>query len=565
MGQFEVRDEGLFQITDGQPHRIAPPIYVDARTHDVNGEFYGNLVRFADPEGHQRNCVLLYSELMEGNEAIKRMANLGFRPTNGRKALEGLRNYCLEANPATTICTVPSHGWHNDEFIDNDSFDIAEQEGQSVTILDPNVAGGHRYNTAGTLEDWKASVGRLAAGNSRIVFTISAAFAAALLEPLRQPNIGLHLHGISSIGKTTTLYAAGSVWGGGGGGANNLGFVQSWRSTANGLELACALHNDSILCLDEISLVNEKDIGDIVYALGNGIGKRRATRDIRSRPVIQFRLVFLSCGERSLQEMMAAAGRRSRGGQESRLIDVPADPGHNRGIFETLHEHANGAALSQCLTLAAKTNYGTPSRAFTRHLVKNRDEAIAEAKSLQSKFVSQLKLPETAAGEVYRVANTVGLIAGAGEMVTRLGYTGWDPEEHLSNWAANVCFTEWRMERGGTFEAHDVQAGVRAVSHFLSRYAYRFANLNSPPITMPDRAGFWEEEPQFECRRYYIFREVFVSEICKEFNHRMILDALQSHQCLVVNEGDRYTYQKKIVGEGKIRFYAVLSTICEKF
>jgi uncharacterized protein (DUF927 family) len=502
---------------------------------------------------------------MEGHEAIRRMADLGFRPSNRRKDIEALRDHLLQANPNTTICSVPSHGWHNAQFIDNADFDITQQEGQRVMILDPNVATGHRYNAAGTLEDWQNSVGRLSAGNSRLVFTICAAFAAAMLEPLRHPNIGLHLRGISSIGKTTALYTAGSVWGGGGGEGNNLGFLQSWRATANGLELSCALHNDSLLPLDEISLVNERDIGDIVYSLGNGIGKRRATRDIRSRPVIQFRLIFLSCGEQSLQEMMAAAGRRSRGGQESRLIDIPADPGHNRGIFETLHEHPNGAILSQCLTQAAKMYYGTPSRALTKYLTHNRQEAIAEVKERQAHFVAKLQLPEDAAGEVYRVCGSIGMIAAVGEMVTREGFSGWDFQEHLPTWSAHMCIQSWRLERGDTYQAHDIQAGLKGISYFLSRYAYRFQNLTTPPLNMQDRAGFWEEDVTNECRRYYIFRPVFINEVCKGLDSRLILKALEEHHLLVTNEDDRYTYGKKITGEGRFRFYAVLSSVCDKF
>jgi hypothetical protein len=62
-----------------------------------------------------------------------------------------------------------------------------------------------------------------------------------------------------------------SVWGG-------PGFKRSWRATSNGMEGAAALSNDSCLALDEISESDPRDIGAVVYALANGVGKQRAGR-----------------------------------------------------------------------------------------------------------------------------------------------------------------------------------------------------------------------------------------------------------------------------------------------
>jgi uncharacterized protein (DUF927 family) len=48
------------------------------------------------------------------------------------------------------------------------------------------------------------------------VLAISAAFAGPLLNLIDAESGGFHLRGASSIGKTTALVLAGSVWGGGG-------------------------------------------------------------------------------------------------------------------------------------------------------------------------------------------------------------------------------------------------------------------------------------------------------------------------------------------------------------
>jgi putative DNA primase/helicase len=564
--RFEVNEFGLYRTDtseDGNESNrwIGPRIFVVALTHNSNDEGYGHLVRFTNMNGRERMCILLYSELIgKGGIAIERLHDLGYKARDNKADLESLRRFLLEQNPSFTVSYMSTHGWHAGRFIHDEELDLTDQQMGDISILDPAVAAGHRYKVSGALKDWQGSVGRLCQRNTRLVLAISAAFAGPLLHLVRQPNIGIHLRGPSSIGKTTALHAAGSVWGGG-----DHGFIESWRATHNGLELQCALHNDAILPLDEISLVNAKELGDIVYALGNGIGKRRATRDIRSRPVVQFRLVFISSGERSLQEMMGTAGKSTKGGQESRLIDIPADTG-TYGLFENLHDHHNGAALSKCLTQAAKQFYGTPSRAFIQHLTEN-PNAGAEARELQAHFVSKLKLPEhNAAGEVYRVAESLGLIAAAGEMATQHGVTGWDPEEHMPTWATAKCFEGWRAARGG-YEAHDVHAGVAALAAFLSKYPARFQFVGledaDTPTNIHERAGFWDHDAENECRQYYINRQVFQNEICRDYDYQAVLQWLNSHQLLVTNEGDRLTYRKMIRTEGFIRFYSVLSTICE--
>ena len=51
----------------------------------------------------------------------------------------------------------------------------------------------------------------------KVVFGISAGFAAPLLQIAGQESGGLHFVGSSRSGKTTILHVAGSIWGGGGG------------------------------------------------------------------------------------------------------------------------------------------------------------------------------------------------------------------------------------------------------------------------------------------------------------------------------------------------------------
>src|SRR5437773_8552249 len=97
------------------------------------------------------------------------------------------------------------------------------------------------------------------------------------------------------------------------------------------------MHSDALLCLDEMGQVNGREAGEVAYMLANGTGKSRAARDGSARRAARWRVLFLSTGELSLADKMNEAGQRARAGQETRLVDVPADAGSGLGLFEKLH------------------------------------------------------------------------------------------------------------------------------------------------------------------------------------------------------------------------------------
>jgi putative DNA primase/helicase len=223
------------------------------------------------------------------------------------------------------------------------------------------------YRAAGSLEDWRREIGQRCVGNSRLTICVSAAFAAPLLRPAEEPGGGLHVVGPSRLGKTTLLRVGGSVWGGG----RIHGYLRSWRTTANSLEATAEMHCDALLCLDEFSEVNAREVSGMVYMLANGSGKGRGRRDGSARRVAQWLILFLSSGEIGLAEKIAEDGNtRTRAGQEVRFVDIPADAGAGHGVFENLHGAAHGGELAEQLSQATLKYYGTPIRHFLELLVQ---------------------------------------------------------------------------------------------------------------------------------------------------------------------------------------------------
>src|SRR5689334_18189728 len=180
--------------------------------------------------------------------------------------------------------------------------------------------------------------------------------------------------------------------------------------------------------------------------LGNGSGKARMQRDASARPVITWRVLFVSTGETGLATKMQEAGRRARAGQEVRVVEVPADAGAGLGLFETLHGSASGDALARHLRLAAERHKGHAARAFLAGITGDPEgtaTAVAEAREAWIKA----NVPPGADGQVARVARRFGLVAAAGELATALGVLPW-PEGEAERAAAR-CFADWLAARGG--------------------------------------------------------------------------------------------------------------------
>jgi uncharacterized protein (DUF927 family)/5S rRNA maturation endonuclease (ribonuclease M5) len=552
--RFRVDDSGVYLVDlkgNAKDKWMCPRLDVLAHVRDFNSNGWGAQIRFRNREGHERTCMLPLPALVgEGKESIETLLDMGFNPGRDRKSIEAVKDYIYQADPKSYIRCVKRVGWHGNTFVLPDRSIGSNDSEQVLFYTDGEV--DHKYRVAGTLDEWQKQVGRLCSGNTRLVFAVSCAFAAPLLDLLKAESAGFHLRGLSSTGKTTALLAAGSVWGGN----SQTGFVETWRATSNGIEARAALHNHALLCLDEIGEVRDVDVGAIVYALGNGTGKSRMDKRLASRAGAQFKLLFLSTGERSLSDVMQGAGKQAKGGQEARLTEIPAEAGRGMGMFECLHEHASPDQMARALAHASKTVYGSPIIAFLNHVIGNREDLTEEVRRLREQFVKK-HVPSESAGEVFRVASSFGLVAATGEITTFLRITPWKPGEALES--VETCFLAWLERRGGT-GARDLESGIRAVRNFVQVHgASRFHDLRDKEARVVNRAGFKQTDSGEAL--YFILPGVFQDEVCRGYDHKEIARELIRRGHMGSQAGKHLTIKKRIDGEGNPRVYAILPTL----
>jgi len=553
-GEFEVSPGGVAFIgTDKYGERlpalwICSALQVRAMTRDAKSGEWGRLLEWRDKD-NVRHQWAMPLELLQGDgvDVRRELARMGLTISTDKRGRDLLASFLQVWPVEKRARCVERLGWHGDVFVTPDG--PIGQDGGLVVFQNAHAVEP-AYSVAGTIDEWRDSVGRLAVGNSRLVFALSVAFAGALADVVGEDSGGFHFRGASSSGKTTALKVAASVWG------DPSAYPRLWRATANGLEGLATLHNDGLLILDELSQIDPKEAGEAAYLLANGQGKARASRTGAARQSARWRLLFLSAGEESLTALMARAGRKVNAGQEIRLADLDADAGAGMGAFEALHDQPTAAALALALKDAATRYHGAVGLAWLRCIVPDRAELADFIAAGIKRFVADVA-PKDAAGQVLRVARRFGLVAMAGELASGCdlvgpgyGLTGWDEGEATT--AAQKCFAAWLEGFGGIGNREERALLGQVRAFFEAHGASRFAVLddtfpNDRPIV--NRAGFVRMTADGG-REFLVLPEAFRREVCAGFDAKAATRALIEAGWIEPGGDGRATHKPRIPGIG---------------
>ena len=190
---------------------------------------------------------------------------------------------------------------------------------------------------------------------------LAASFASPLVFPLQHRNIYYHVWYDSKSGKTAALKFAMSVWG------DPAALVKSYFATMVGMEHRAGTMKHLPLALDELQTLDKRvDVNNMVYTLGNGVGKTRGRAGGGIRAIDDWRNCILSTGEQPIST------DSSMDGINTRLLEVYA---------ATVPEPALASRMHQ----VSELNYGFAGGKYIRFLM---EDVFRDKEKLNSDYQS---------------------------------------------------------------------------------------------------------------------------------------------------------------------------------
>jgi putative DNA primase/helicase len=521
------------------------------RARDPDGQDWARWIQFKDADGRQHQVAIRDGDLHGDPRTLAAtLARQGLWISPRHKHRAQLVEYLNSIEVDERVTFVPRTGWHTVGA--GRVFVLPDQSfGGTNELVLLNTDGASPYGSRGSLTDWQNSTGRLTAGQRLAVLAVSTALSGPLLNLSGQDGGGIHFLGISSSGKTSLNRAAASVWG-------PRAYMRSWRATANGLEGAAVLANDTLLVLDELGVIDSRELNAAVYQLAIGHGKGRARRDGSMRTPASWRVMVVSSGEVSIASKVEEdKNRRAKAGQEVRILDIPADAGKGYGAFDSPRPGENSAAgLADEIVVSAEEFYGTAGPAFVEAIVKCGIDKTIEYLNASINAFCACAVKFGNEGQIRRAVRRLALIAAAGELAHEFGIVPhWKKGEATA--AAVFALNQWIARRGGGEAAEEI-AAVRSVRLFIEKYGdARFSDVDLPDGKIPNRAGWRKGNGEDEL--WLVLPEVFKAEVCAGQDPTLVAKVLADRGMLLRDERH---YQRTHRIQGKVlRLYTITTAI----
>lgn len=505
---YDNRESGLYYVEcpnedeRNQDIKISAPLYVPKFVKNDRTNEWSRQFLFRDFFNEWQKITIPFGEISGKPKRLEQILSNGGLDIEADQT-QRLYDYVISCKPINPLIMVDKTGWHGEEYVMPECPDSV-QDGRY--IYQAPSRSKNLYQTVGTLSCWKSNVASMCIDNSRLLFSVSAAFGAILLPLVGGNSCGFHLSAKSSRGKTTILRLAKSVTG-------DPKDLLSWRTTDNAFEESLVEQNHSLACTDELGQLPSSKIGDVSYLIGNERGRGRYKQVAEHH---SWKLFCLSTGESTIREELAKSKKPAYAGQENRFIDIAADTDSGHGVFNVVHDYGDGGVFADELNHNVEQYHGTAGRAFIKELSENKDDWVAIAQGLRRDFLTSLGL-SAADAQVRRVAGHFATIVAAGELASQLSITGW-PEGQAA-WAGEDCFKSWLEVRGGD-NAQEADVAVTTVQNKLIQFGHsKFITEENPT----PRGQYWGRKVGSS---YFIFVHIFNEQICKGMNSRSVKSEL---------------------------------------
>jgi len=411
--------EGIKEIA------IAPaPFYISSRSANIDtGQEKLELTYLRDDlwkTSYEERSILM------DHRKIVQLSSMGFPvdSLNCKEMVNFIHNFeAINDKILPKRSTISGFGWKREKGV---PFFVMPEKAYGTDrsiVFEPEGLGDERLARAlrpeGNIDNWLRGI-RGCIDYPRVMFLIYSSFTTPLLEILDAPNFIIDNWGLTSIGKTTVMEIAASVWG--------LpikelgGIIIAWDATKVSIERLACLFNFLPIFLDDSQTANEKVIAMILYMLANGVGRFRGALK-GTQKTSNWRTIAFSTGERRLSEVTEYEGAKAR------IISLYGPP------FKT----ENQAELIYNIKSDIHANFGIAGPMFVEHLIK---EGYHESyKDLREQYKNTaLELAKLGKDNVSdRMSQYFAAVQIAGKMVEKLFKFGGEPEKIVRTMFEYTC------------------------------------------------------------------------------------------------------------------------------
>ena len=314
--EYSISADGIEKIAGESMITICRrPVIITDKSFDVEEKNYKLILAYMTTAGKWKKLPATEAASIFDKNKLIVLSNKGLPVTsvNALNLVDYLDAFhALNENNLPLTYTVPRCGWYTFNgshfFIDPRKHFSVTDEGENFNVVvDSQSQFAKTLCQVGSLEQWKKAY-QLAKKSPVARIMVAAAVAPILLKILGERNFLLHIVAPTRAGKTTALYLTASAVG-------SEKMIRSFDATKNGLAGAAADVSDFAFLIDEKQVADNRlkeQFDNLVYALANGIGRTKLSKDSTLKKLQDWRTIAIMTGETLLLSDNVTGGANTR-------------------------------------------------------------------------------------------------------------------------------------------------------------------------------------------------------------------------------------------------------------
>jgi hypothetical protein len=443
-----------------------------------------------------------------------------------RSYMDGLRQKRAMTNLYATM------GWKENfsQFVIGDTILRRNADGsvseESINLAAGSARLGHElWHTAGSLDAWVNFTSLLDKADMRAhMFALAVGLSGPLYAFTGLKGLTVSLYGPTGGGKSLAQMWVQSIYGN----PDKLHFAAKF--TQNSLFGRMGLYAHMPMTIDEVTMMDDREVGDFAYWVSQGRDKARMNRNAEERDAKTWAIPVIVSTNKSMNSKLIASGLDTDA-QIARILEVSVPPSR---IFT--RDSTAGRKVYEFIT----TNYGHVGKEFVKRLLEMGDagirSAIAEAtENFRAKYKANF------AGEERYWEQAIILADLAARLAKEWGLIAFDHKVGI----------EWVLSQVGAIRRAVSEFKIDAfdlLSEYLNENADAQVQIFHTATQKPTMD--YNRVPRGEVRVRFDFYRKSTAEVVN--NGTVMLDRTHLRRWLAQRGADYKTFINEFTSEGII-------------